>query len=362
MLANKTICLNMIVKNESAVIQRCLESVKSLIDYWVIVDTGSTDQTKQIIQEYLKDIPGELYERPWIDFAANRNDALQLAKTKADYLLFIDADDYLVFSEPDHWPNLEKDCYTVDFIHGSCRSERALICKSSLEWNWEGVIHEVIDYSRASQEHLSHVIYMTTPKGSRSSDMVEKFRKDAEVLAEALKTDPKNSRYVFQLAGCLEAAGDDEKALKYFSERSQMGEWKMEVFISLYRMGIIQQRLSFPADQYIQNFVQAFRICPTRAEPLYCLADHYMNTQQYLLGYLLSKFALSLPPQTDHYFTQFKVYEYGLLSQLAECAFRINQYQESYEALNQLLAKKNLPEDLRKNSEEKIRLFREQKK
>ncbi|MCC6127879.1 MAG: glycosyl transferase family 2, partial [Chlamydiae bacterium] len=62
-MKDKTICLNMIVKNESAVIRRSLGSIKHKIDYWVIVDTGSSDDTKEIICEYLKDIPGELHEK-----------------------------------------------------------------------------------------------------------------------------------------------------------------------------------------------------------------------------------------------------------------------------------------------------------
>src|SRR5580704_1601575 len=61
-MRSKTICLNMIVKNESRVIQRCLDSVKHIIDYWVIVDTGSTDGTQNVIKDFMKDIPGDLYE------------------------------------------------------------------------------------------------------------------------------------------------------------------------------------------------------------------------------------------------------------------------------------------------------------
>src|SRR5476651_1672927 len=81
----KTICLNMIVKNESQVIEKCLASVKPLIDYWVIVDTGSDDDTKEKIKAFMQGIPGELHEKPWVNFAHNRNEALTLVKNKGDY-------------------------------------------------------------------------------------------------------------------------------------------------------------------------------------------------------------------------------------------------------------------------------------
>lgn len=59
-----TICLNMIVKNERAVIERCLQSVVKYIDYWVICDTGSTDGTQQKIQHFFQsnNVPGELFQ------------------------------------------------------------------------------------------------------------------------------------------------------------------------------------------------------------------------------------------------------------------------------------------------------------
>src|SRR5262245_49038382 len=88
----KSICLVMIVRNESAVVRRCLDSVKGVISHWVICDTGSTDDTAIIIEETLKGIPGTLYRTPWVDFGHNRSLALQLARGKADYHLLIDAD------------------------------------------------------------------------------------------------------------------------------------------------------------------------------------------------------------------------------------------------------------------------------
>ena len=93
--ARQILCLNMIVKNEAPVIRRCIDSVRPIIDRWVIVDTGSTDGTQDIIREHLLDLPGELHERPWRDFAHNRSEALELARAQSDYTLIIDADDTL---------------------------------------------------------------------------------------------------------------------------------------------------------------------------------------------------------------------------------------------------------------------------
>lgn len=78
----------MIVKDEKNVIKRCLASVRDLIDYWVIVDTGSMDGTQEIIRDFLREIPGELHERPWVNFEHNRNGALELARHRADYLFY----------------------------------------------------------------------------------------------------------------------------------------------------------------------------------------------------------------------------------------------------------------------------------
>jgi len=112
----KTICLNMIVKDESKAILKLLGSVKSIIDYWVIFDTGSTDGTQEIIQEFLKDIPGELHERPWVNFAHNRNEALKVAQKKADYILILDADHLLHVQDSFDKNSLDLDFYLIQLM------------------------------------------------------------------------------------------------------------------------------------------------------------------------------------------------------------------------------------------------------
>ena len=94
MSVKNTITLVMIVKNESKVITRCLESVKDYIDYWVICDTGSTDGTQDIIKTFFSNvnIPGKLHNHKWVNFGFNRSLAIELARNKSDYSLLLDAD------------------------------------------------------------------------------------------------------------------------------------------------------------------------------------------------------------------------------------------------------------------------------
>ena len=141
----QTICLCMIVRNEAPVIARCIASVRPLITHWVIVDTGSTDGTQDIIRRELAGLPGKLYERPWKDFAHNRSEALDLARPHGDYTLIIDADDTLELPADLRLPLLGEDCYTVDISDGTLHYQRKQLVSNRLRWFYRGVLHEFID-------------------------------------------------------------------------------------------------------------------------------------------------------------------------------------------------------------------------
>jgi glycosyltransferase involved in cell wall biosynthesis len=107
----------MIVKNEAHIIAGTLENILQHIPikYWVISDTGSTDETKEIIRDFFqkKQIPGELVEHEWKDFAYNRTKALECAFQKTDYLFIFDADDSIEGTI--QLPPLKEDRYMFRF-------------------------------------------------------------------------------------------------------------------------------------------------------------------------------------------------------------------------------------------------------
>ena len=112
------ICLNMIVKNESKIITRFFDSVLPFIDGYCICDTGSSDDTKEVIRTYFKEkeLPGKVVEKEFVDFSTNRNFALHACHTMKDmdYVLLLDADMKLIFDNIDinqFKTTMDKDAY-----------------------------------------------------------------------------------------------------------------------------------------------------------------------------------------------------------------------------------------------------------
>ena len=111
---NNTICLSMIVKNEGH----------------VICDTSSIDNTIEEINKFTNDynVPGKVFKHKWIDFASNRNLALDISKTKADYSFIFDADDIIHATNNFKLPNtLLSDYYTFKFDKNLTYSRPLLI-------------------------------------------------------------------------------------------------------------------------------------------------------------------------------------------------------------------------------------------
>ncbi len=355
----QTICLNMIVKDEADVICRCLDSVKGIIDYWVIMDTGSTDGTQEIIQAHMEGIPGELHERPWKNWGETRSEAFDLAMGKGDYILFMDADDVLEYDEGFEMPDLTEDQYNMWRGTKGFSYQKPQIVKGDLPWKWVGVTHE---YLGCDEEHstaiLEGVHYTSIDDGATHKQGVEKFLKNVRLLEEGLKSEPWNSRYAFYLAESYRDCGEKGKAIECFQKRAAMGGWDEEVFWSKLQIGHMLKDLGLPVAVVIEAYKDAFAFRPHRCEPIYFMAELYNKRENYAKAYEILKIKdfLPKPEEKDALFNEDWIEEYGLLFQMSICAFYVGHYEEALNACDQLLVNENLPEEWRKMAE-KNRIF-----
>lgn len=356
-LSAQTICLNMIVKNETAVIERCLNSVKGIIDHWVIVDTGSTDGTQELIQNCMQGIPGELYQSSWVDFSYNRNEALRFAKGRGDYLLFLDADEELMVTPDFHKTSLNKDFYLIVCDNHGVKYGRKQMVNNHFNWEWRGVVHECIeslDVGDRTFDVLQGIVNRISWDGARSKDP-KKYEKDAAALEKALLNDPTNKRDQFYLAKSYQDAKMAQKALENYEKRIRMGGSDPEVEWSLFQVGILQEALNMPTETIADSYSRAYQYSPYRAEPLYRLGALYNKTEQPLLAYWVLKHALTLPVPQGVMYLENWIYDFGLLSEFGAACFYLGKYDEAYQACLEILKKPNLPKEVRILTESNLR-------
>ena len=240
----KTLCLNMIVKNEGHIIEETLENVHKhfKIDYWVISDTGSTDNTIELIESFFKSkkIKGEIKKEQWVDFAYNRNKALDACWGKADYILIFDADDLV---EGDlNLPNLDSDGYYLKIKEDELdvNYSRRLIIKNNKKYRWEGGVHEVLEPTEVVKDEFVEGNYNIISRrlGSRNKDN-KKALNDALILEKLFLnqnvSDKLKARYAFYCARSFFSysleSGEDEylnKAIEWFEKRLKFNLKKVD--------------------------------------------------------------------------------------------------------------------------------------
>ncbi|MFD4247169.1 glycosyltransferase [Streptomyces sp. NPDC058525] len=344
-----TVCLNMIVKDEAPVIRRCLESVRPLIDSWVILDTGSTDGTQDVIREVLGDLPGALYESPFKGFDASRSEAIDLAMARgdADYLLFIDADDLMEVAPGFRMQPLTHDAYRVALHDGPIIHWRPALVSTRLPWRYVGILHEYIECGRPyGLGTLVGANILSVGGGARLREDGQrtKYLRDAELLQQGLVREPDNARYVFYLAQSWRDAGEPEKSLEAYDRRAAMGGFAEEVFCAGLYAARLAVEVGRPSGEVVDRFLRAHESRPSRAEALGDLARLCrVNGQRWPLAYMFARQAVRIPYPSDVLFVEFDWYEWRALDELAVAAYWVGEYEESARCAERLLAGGKLP-------------------
>lgn len=343
----KTVCLVMIVKNESKIIEKCLDHVIKYIDYWVICDTGSSDGTPSIIKKYFEKngISGELYEDKWVDFAHNRTLAFQKAKFKADYSFVMDADDRLIgeliIPEGDYTD------FRIKFKLNTIEFHRKLIFKNDLDWKYVGVVHEypcLIDSTIPTESGVINNCYIKDGQcGARSNTGSCKFDRDIKLLLKGIKNEPNNDRYYFYLAQSYYDIGDSENAMKYYKKRITMAGWNEEVYYSMYRYAQckmkLKDKLNITFEEVALDYIKAYNYRPCRLEALYDIVRYCRENEKIQMAYAFAIMAYDTftnYPQ-DILFVDGDIHKYKFMDELAISAYYSNNHTLAISINNKLI-------------------------
>ena len=366
----KTICLNMIVKNEAAIIRDTLENIITHIplDYYVISDTGSNDNTVEIIKQFFaaKGIKGEIHHDEWVNFAHNRNCALQHAKGKTDYVLIFDADDRFEgnFVLPEE---LTSDRYyfrMANSVTGANVYFRTLMFRNDDSFYWRGVLHEFVEQRKKTvvEQKIFGDYYVISGRFGARSNNPQKYFQDAQVLEKAFyspEDEDLKDRYAFYTAQSYRDADMPEKAIEWYSKRANLGGWYEEVYYSLLQIARLKAQLNYPLDEVQQAFLTAYEYRPQRAESLYFLARYLRLNNRIKLAYIYAMAAISIPLSTDKLFVNYPIYEWKAKDELAVSAYWVKNYHICYALCVELLENPTIPERDKQRIQENLAFAKE---
>jgi len=328
-----SLCLNMIVKNESKVILRLLNSVVDIIDTFCICDTGSTDDTVSIIETFFRErnIAGKVIVEPFQDFGYNRSFALNACNEMiADYILLLDAD-MIFWKNPDISAAEIKQKLTVDayYIYQGSDTyyyKNTRVVRNKMGFKYWGVTHEYVEYPKnARQDKLDRNVVFIKDIGDGGSKQ-DKFLRDVRLLLKGLEDVPNNDRYTFYLANSYKDAGQYENAIEYYLKRAALGGWIEEVWYSHYNIGKCWKSLNQP-EKAICAWMDAYQAWPNRIENLYEITQHYRylgKNQIAYMFYLMADRMRKTHLERDYLFMQRDIYDYKIDFELSIIAYYVN--------------------------------------
>lgn len=413
---DKKICLTMIVKNESSNMNRLLDSVKEIIDMISIVDTGSTDNTKEIIIEWgtTNRIPTTVHEEPFVNFAYSRTHSIRKAKEtypEADYFLLSDADFVWNINVGHTFDKklLIDHKYLVEQYNPRLAYWNIRLLSSKVDWECVGVTHEYwkecdIQSSYDNDIRTNKIRTLRIDDREDGGCKSDKFERDERLLKEGLNdenTPPDlKTRYKFYLAQTLKDLQRPEESIYWYTERIKDKGWDEEVYHAKYSMGVNYERMCVGYKNCIRlltkkeewsdgekeyfnkwnsknydmselvvqaghafkqteiNYMAAYKFRKSRAEALYHLTRFYREMGKNEHAYELALIGVKIPPSNDTLFVETPCYDYLFKYELSIVAFYVEGARDiGRQYCSELLERNDLPYYYRAGIEHSSRFY-----
>lgn len=341
-----TVSLCMIVKNEEGTLPRCLSSIADLVDEIIILDTGSTDNTKEIARRF----NARIFDFVWVDdFAKARNQAFAYATQ--EYILWLDADDQLLPEDRDQFKKListlpaNTDAVSMPYnlgydeygnVTSSIRRHR--LVRRSCNFRWVGVVHE---YLAVSGNILSSEIAVTHDRkhanSSRNLQIYEKKLAAGELLG---------ARDIYYFGNELFDHNLWERAIEQYERLLELGDvWVEDRIGACGRVAECYQHLG-NLELAKRKALQSFAYALPRAENCCRLGLFHLLGQHYAEAAWWYNLATQLVKPTDsNALLVHACWTWLPYLQLCVCYDRMGNYTEAYAANERAAA--YLPNDIR---------------
>lgn len=363
-----TIGLLMMVKNENKRLQVSLDSVvgpkgEKWVDAIIIFDTGSTDNTVEIIETFCEKHKINLYliQGDFVDFSTSRNVSLDWADTvDVHYLLLLDCNDEL--RGGNHLKNYAKmmmDKPTTGWLvcqqwwsgkHDKYFNVRFVRNRSG--WRYRGRVHEWLkDTSVEGPEPKSPLfrmpedIVLYQDRTADDDKTKKRFRRDYKLLLQDHKDNPKEPRTVFYLAQTCQCLGKHDETFYYSKLRISLGGFEEERFHSFLRCGESVQKLGHDWENVLPWYIKAFEHSE-RVEPLVKIGKYYSSKNKWYMTYLFLQRAAQISyPRQCILFVDKGAYDYDRWHLLGICCYYVGDCKLGKEACLKAISEKNHERD-----------------
>lgn len=343
---NNLVKYTMIIKNGGELLEQVLKENIPFMDSWCILDTGSTDDTVNIILNTLKNIPGKLHQEPFINFRDSRNRCLELAGTDCKFIMMLDDTyviretkpgsfrEFLTVTRGDQF----SDSYSLLIKSHDTEYYSNRITKSENKLRYIYTIHEVIQEENNINVTIPNNVgyifdYRADYMEKRTTDR-KQF--DLQLLFKEYEDNPNDPRalyYIAQTYGCI---GDEERKAEFFEKRINhpVQGYVQEKIDALFELARTYNfKLNKPWETVEPLYMQAWELDKKRPDSVYFIAIHWYLEGNYILAYKYFKLAYQIgypinsqyslkPTLTFHYTPKFltevcyyqKDYQLGLES------------------------------------------------
>lgn len=345
-------CLVMVVRDEATIITRCLTSMQNIADSYYIMDTGSLDNTPDIIQTFMQNIPGDIGYAEWKNFGYNKSLLLKNARehsnpaiSKAEYYVWLDADEVWITNKTDPLSyftpedtkklyielqkNANSNIFNIRTLYGTLEYFRWNIVRNNQLYQWKQPVHEYLEGTVSNVTAHIEWFYLLARKEGNSSRNPERQQNDIRMFEDFLQENPDEPRATFYLAQSYEEAGNAVMAEKMYRKRIQLGGYYNERYIACLRLGRMLSCVSSKKRWWLEGTM----ISPQRLECYYelMMLEHKNGNHNAAIGWAMMA-STSREIDNSFMFAEKDIYIYKFDMYFAISAYYAEQYKLGYDA------------------------------